>query len=130
SEVLHVNGSGRGRGRRFVLMLAPLLLAPLLLAGIAVPARPGGAAEPGDASPSQVADGLKLIQDISADAATAAGSDKAKAAQIADGIEAVWSKIEDTVRANDKDAYITFEDSFETLGAAAKAGDATKARKA
>ncbi|HKN37711.1 MAG TPA: hypothetical protein VJ456_01235 [Acidimicrobiia bacterium] len=118
-----MNGPGRAGHRHLF-----LLLAPLLLASIAVPAARSGAAESGDgASASQVAEGLKTIQDIAADAAVAAGKDKEKAQKTTDGIEAVWSKIEDTVRANDKDAYITFEDSFETLGAAAKAGDAKKA---
>src|SRR5581483_10121037 len=79
---------------------------------------------------AQVAEGLKTVQDIAADAAAAAGKDKATAVKIAAGIEAVWSKIEDTVRTNDKDAYITFEDSFDSLGAAAKAGDAKKAGQA
>jgi hypothetical protein len=74
-----------------------------------------------------VAGGLKTIQDIAADVATAAGRDKEKAQKIDDGIEAVWSKIEDVVRGNDKDAYIAFEDAFESLAAAAKAGDAKKA---
>jgi len=120
-----MNGPGRAGHRGLF-----FLLAPLLLASIALPAARSEAAEGGDASASQVAEGLKLIQDIAADAATAAQRDKDKATQIAGGIEAVWSKIEDVVRGNDKDAYITFEDSFESLGAAAKTGDAKKAAKA
>ncbi len=117
-----MNGPGQVRHRRFF-----LLLAPLLLASIAIPAAPSGAAEGGGSSASQVAEGLKTIQDIAADVATTAGKDTAKAAKINDGIEAVWKAIEGTVRANDKDSYIAFEDAFETLGAAGKAGDTKKA---
>ena len=124
-----MNGSDRPGHRRLVL----LFLASLLFAVVVVPAarsQRAEAAEAGEASASQVAEGLKLIQDIAADAATAAERDKAKATQISDGIEDVWKKIEDTVRGNEKDAYITFEDAFESLGSAAKAGDAKKAAKA
>ena len=119
-----MNAPGRGRRRHFFLFLALLVLA-----AIGAPAARGDAA---DAEPSaaQVAEGLKTIQDIAADTAAAAGKDKAKAEKIDEGIEAVWSKIEDMVRGNDKDVYITFEDSFESLASAAKAGDATKAAKA
>jgi hypothetical protein len=120
-----VHEPGRARHRRFF-----LLLAPLVLASIAAPAGRSGAA---DAEPSaaQVAEGLKTIQDIAADvAAAAAATDKAKAEKIDAGVEPVWKKIEDVVRGNDKDAYIAFEDAFESLAAAATAGDATKAAKA
>ncbi len=117
-----------GRVRRWAAVLG---LAPLLLLTVVFPATRSDAADDGDRVPAaQVAEGLKTVQDIAADAAAAAGQDKAKAGKIADGIEAVWSKIEDTVRANDQDAYITFEDSFDTLGAAARAGDAEKAGRA
>src|SRR5581483_11659088 len=114
-----VGSSGLVRRSAVVLWLAALVAAIVVV--------PGGRAG-GDAAPAgQVADGLNTVKDIAADAAAAAGQDKAKAARIADGIEAVWSKIEDTVRANDKNAYLTLEDNFDTLGAAAKAGDAKKA---
>src|SRR5581483_12009598 len=125
-EVLRVNGSGRSGLRRFGL----LWLAALIFGSVAGPAlrpAPARAAEEKTATDAQVAEGLKLIQDIAAEAAE---RDKDKATQIADGIEDVWKNIEDTVRGNDKDAYITFEDSFESLGSAAKAGDAAKAAKA
>jgi hypothetical protein len=117
--VLSVNGPGRVRHRLFLLL-------PLLLASIAIPAGRSDAAED-EVSAAQVAEGLKTIQDIAGDVALAAGRDKAKAEKISEAIEPVWSKIEDKLRDNDKDAYITFEDSFETLAAAAKAGDAKKA---
>lgn len=119
--------SGLVRRSAVVLWLAALLLAIVVVPGH----RAHAATDGGDAAPAgQVADGLNTVKDIAADAAAAAGQDKTKAARIADGIEAVWSKIEDTVRANDKGAYLTFEDNFDTLGAAAKAGDAKKATSA
>ncbi len=98
----------------------------MLFASIAIPTTRSDAADDRGPSAAQVAEGLRTIQDIAADV-VAAGSDGEKAQKIDDGIEAVWSKIEDVVRGNDKDAYITFEDNFETLAAAAKAGDAKKA---
>lgn len=115
---------GRARGRRFFLLLAPLVLASIVA--------PAGRSEAADAEPSaaQVAEGLKTIQDVAADVAAAVASDKAKAQKLDAGIEPVWKNIEDVVRGNDKDAYIAFEDAFEALAAAATAGDATKAAKA
>ena len=124
-----MNGSDRPGHRRFV----KVLLASLVFGLIAAPAARSARAEAAEGAPAtaaQVAEGLKLIGDIAADAAKAAERDKDKATQISDGIEDVWKNIEDTVRGNDKDAYITFEDAFESLGAAAKAGDAAKADKA
>jgi len=116
-----VNEPGQVGRRRFF-----LLLAPLLFASIAIPTTRSDAADDRGPSAAQVAEGLRTVQDIAADVA-AAGSDGEKAQKIDGGIEAVWSKIEDVVRGNDKDAYISFEDNFETLAAAAKAGDAKKA---
>ncbi|HEV7863601.1 MAG TPA: hypothetical protein VGR20_12905, partial [Acidimicrobiia bacterium] len=101
----------------------------MLLASIAIPAARGDAAED-TVSAAQLAEGLKTIQDIAADVAAATGKDKVQAQKINEGIEPVWKKIEDTLRANDKDAYIAFEDGFEALGAAATAGDAKKAGEA
>ena len=112
-----MNEPGQVGRRRFF-----LLLAPLLFASIAIPTTRSDAADDRGPSAAQVAEGLRTVQDIAADVA-AAGSDGEKAQKIDGGIEAVWSKIEDVVRGNDKDAYISFEDNFETLAAAAKAGD-------
>jgi hypothetical protein len=79
---------------------------------------------------AQVAAGLKQIQDISAEAAKAVGSDQAKAQQLSDEIEPVWSTIEGTVKANDVESYLTFEDSFAALKNAAESGDTSKAQDA
>jgi pyruvate dehydrogenase E2 component (dihydrolipoyllysine-residue acetyltransferase) len=123
-EVLSVNGPGRVRRRRFFLWLAPVMLA-----SIAVPAARGEAAEQ-TVSPTTVAEGLKTIQHSGEEVAEYAGQDKVKAQKYAAEVEPVWGLIEDTIRANDKDAYVAFEDAIEGLEAAATAGDAKKAEEA
>ena len=109
-----------GSGRRFF-----LLLAPLLAASIALPV-PAGAAEGTRLSPREVAEGLQTIQVIAGDVVSA-GANQAKAEMIAEGIEPIWARIEDTIKANDQGSYATFEKGIEGLEAAAKAGDAAKA---
>jgi hypothetical protein len=123
-EVLSVNGPGRVRRRRFFLWLAPVMLA-----SIAVPAGRGEAAEQ-TVSPTTVAEGLKTIQHSGEEVAEYAGQDKVKAQKYAAEVEPVWGLIEDTIRSNDKDAYVAFEDAIEGLEAAATAGDAKKAEEA
>jgi hypothetical protein len=81
-------------------------------------------------SAAAVASGLTQIRDIAAQAAQAVGSDKAKAQKLNELIEPVWKRIEGTVKANDSDAYITFEDSFAELGKAVDDGDSAKAQQA
>ena len=119
-----MNEPGQVR-RRFFALLALVLAAPLALAVTAPAAHAADKSD--DPSATEVAEGLHTIGDIAADVAGATARDKATAAKIDEGIEAVWSKIEDVVRGADKNAYITFEDSFESLAAAAGAGDAKKA---
>jgi hypothetical protein len=94
------------------------------------PASATAAPEDARAPDEQVATGLKQIQDISAEAAKAVGSDQAKAQQLSDEIEPVWSTIEGTVKANDIESYLTFEDSFAALKDAAGSGDTAKAQDA
>lgn len=77
-------------------------------------------------SAAAVKTGLTSIQELASQIA-AAGSDKAKAASLDEGIEPLWSKIEGTVKANSADSYLAFEDAFAVLEAAAKDGDAAKA---
>jgi hypothetical protein len=93
----------------------------------------------GDASPApeeqrvsaaEVATGLRQIDDTAKGIAEKAGTDKAAAQQLDARIEPAWQKIEGTIKSNDQDAYITFEDSFAMLGNAAGDGDAAKARTA
>jgi hypothetical protein len=75
-----------------------------------------------------VSEGLVAIDGIAAQIA-AAGSDTGKAKPLADQIEPRWSKIEDTVRANSKDAYVALEDAFAVLEDASRSGDAAAAAK-
>lgn len=79
---------------------------------------------------AEVSTGLEQIQGITGQMASAVGSDKAKAQDLNEQIEPTWEKIEGTVKANDSEAYITFEDSFAALGKAAESGDTAKAQEA
>ena len=79
---------------------------------------------------AEVTAGLHQIQDITGQVAQAVGSDKATASDLNEQIEPVWQKIEGTVKANDSEAYITFEDSFAALGKAVDSGDSAKAQEA
>jgi hypothetical protein len=124
-EVFSVDGSGRVRCRRFLLWLAPVVLASIVL-----PAAGSGAADDAKPSASKVAEGLKGVLHAAEEAAEYTGTDKAKAQKEWDEAHESWEGIEDTIRDNDKNAYIEFEDALEALGAAAKAGDAKKAEAA
>jgi hypothetical protein len=79
---------------------------------------------------AEVATGLKQIVTVTADLAKAAGSDKNRAKSLHEQIEPVWHGIEGTVKANDRDAYLAFEDSFALLKRAADDSDAAKATEA
>lgn len=79
------------------------------------------------ASAAEVSKGLRQIETTAAEVA-AAGVDKARATRAAGRIEPVWETIEGTVKANDPDAYIAFEDAFALLENAADQGDAAKAQ--
>ena len=76
---------------------------------------------------SDVTIGLGKIVKIAAEIAVVVPTDKARAKDLVGSIEPVWSTIEGTVKANDEDAYITFEDTFALLKTAATEGDTTKA---
>jgi hypothetical protein len=79
------------------------------------------------AGAAEVTTGLGKISSLSAQISLAAGADAKAAKDLNDGIEPAWQAIEGTVRANDKDLYIRFEDDFAALSKAAAAGDGTKA---
>ena len=79
------------------------------------------------ASAAQVTVGLGKIGGIVGQVGLAASADAKSAKQLNEGIEPEWEKIEGTVRANDKDLYLRFEDDFAALGKAAAAGDGPKA---
>jgi len=77
---------------------------------------------------AEVTVGLGKINSIAAQVGLAASADAKSAKELNAGIEPAWQAIEGTVRANDKDLYIRFEDDFAALGKAAAAGDGTKAQ--
>ena len=104
----------------------PLLLISAVVTCATFTAGPAGAAEE-KASPNTVAAGLQKIQDIAIGSAEAVGKDNAKAEQLQGDIEPVWQEIEDTVRANDSNAYVALEDSFTLLKIAAKGADPSRA---
>lgn len=93
----------------------------------ATTASTSSAPEDNRASAADVAKGLKDI-DAVAKAMVAAGSDKAKLKAEDERIEPIWEEIEGTIKANDQDTYITFEDTFAVLEKAAEDGDAASAK--
>jgi hypothetical protein len=105
-----------------------LLLVPALLvcAAIALPAARSDAADGAKVPASEVAEHLATIQVIAGDVVSA-GTNKAKAAMIAEGIDPIWSRIEATIKANDGNSYATMEKGFDGLVEAARAGDTAKA---
>ena len=56
-----------------------------------------------------MAEALNTIQVIAGDVVSA-GANKAKAAMIAEGIEPIWARIDDTINANDQKSYASFEE--------------------
>lgn len=76
---------------------------------------------------AEVATGLAKIDTSAKAVAAQTGADKAKAEEASGQIEPVWQEIEGTIKANDKDSYLAFEDNFALLENAAKNGDTAKA---
>jgi len=86
------------------------------------------APEEARASDADVAAGLHTNTGIGDDVAAAVrASDLAKASDLVEKIEPAWSKIEGTIKANDEDTYLAFEDAFAAIGLAVKDGDTTRA---
>lgn len=81
------------------------------------------------ASAAEAAEGLRKIDQLAKEIAGSAGTDKAKAASLDGQIEPTWKPIEDIVKANDQDTYLTMEDNFAVLEKAADDGDAAAATK-
>jgi hypothetical protein len=79
---------------------------------------------------AEVTAGLGKINSISGQIALAATADAKAANELDATIEPVWQAVEGTIRANDKDLYIRFEDDFAALSKAAEAGDGAKAQQA
>jgi hypothetical protein len=119
-----------------VAAVAALLTAPVLLVGCSsssnTPETQGSATpapEEVTTSPQAVTAGLQQIKAIAAQV-KAQIADKTSATKLDEGIEPVWASIEGTVKKNDSDAYLAFEDAFALLADAASSSDATKATSA
>jgi hypothetical protein len=76
-------------------------------------------------SSAAVAAGLRQVTTLAGQIA-AAGTAKDAATSLADQLEPIWQTIEGTVKANDQNAYLAFEDNFALLATGAQAGDAAK----
>jgi len=82
------------------------------------------------ASAKDVATGLGRLETLTNQVALAVSADARAAKTQAEGIEKIWEPIEGTIRANDKDSYIRFEDNFAALEKAADSADSAKAQSA
>ena len=109
----------------------------LAIAGVACGGGGSSSKSKGETSPApedqrapaaQVTAGLGTIGGIVGQVGLAAGTDAKSAKELHTSIEPEWQKIEGTIRANDKDTYIRFEDDFAALGKAVAAGDSAKAQ--
>lgn len=86
------------------------------------------APEEARASDADVAAGLKTITGVGDQIAAAVkAGDSATASDLVEKIEPAWSKIEGTIKANDEEVYLSFEDAFAAMGLAVKDSDSTKA---
>jgi hypothetical protein len=83
------------------------------------------------ASDAEVAAGLAtMTTTVHQRAAPVEAGSKNTAATLDAKIEPTWQPIEGTIKANDPDAYITFEDNFAVMSNAVKDTDADKANQA
>ncbi|MDT7595815.1 MAG: hypothetical protein QOJ06_1361 [Pseudonocardiales bacterium] len=120
---------------------ASLVLVVISVVGLAACSSGGGtsaaptsatsaAAAPEQPAPAaDVAMGLRKIDQIAKQIAETAGTDKARAVSLDGQIEPIWKQIEDTVKQNDQDTYLTMEDNFAVLEKAADEGNAAEAAK-
>ena len=123
--------------RRFSLILALVGIAGLVGCSSGgdtsvAPATSAPASQVQQAQPSSAADvatGLRKIDQLAKDTAASAGTDKTKATSLDSQIEPTWATIEDTVKQNDQNTYLTMEDNFAVLEKAADDGDAAAATK-
>jgi hypothetical protein len=81
------------------------------------------------ATATDVATGMRKIEQIAKQIAETAGTDKAAAVSLDGQLEPIWKQIEDTVKRNDQDTYLAIEDGFAVLEKAADEGDAAAAAK-
>jgi hypothetical protein len=93
------------------------------------PSSPPAASGNQPVTATDVATGLRKIEHTAQEIAKVAGTDKARAVSLADEIEPAWKPIEDVVKKNDQNIYLTMEDNFAVLEKAADDGDAAAAAK-
>jgi hypothetical protein len=79
---------------------------------------------------AEVADGLGKLKDITNDIGSSASSDNNHAKDLQGQIEPIWESIEGTIKANDSNAYLTFEDQFAVIGKAVEQKDDSSAKTA
>jgi hypothetical protein len=99
--------------------------------------QPAVGTEHGDLAPedvhapdAEVADGLGKIKGIVDEIGTSAATDNNHAKDLQGEIEPIWASIEGTVKANDSNAYLTFEDQFAVIGKAVTQKDESSAKTA
>ena len=120
---------------------ASLLLVAISVVGLAACSSGGGtsagptsatsaaAAPERPASATDVATGMRKIDQIAKQIAETAGTDKARAVSLDGQLEPIWKQIEDTVKHNDQDTYLAMEDNFAVLEKAADEGNVAEAAK-
>jgi len=81
-------------------------------------------------SDAAVAAGLAQISATAARVATAVETGDDTASDLDETIEPKWQAIEGTIKENDADSYITFEDNFAVLSKAVKDEDGAQAKDA
>jgi hypothetical protein len=80
------------------------------------------------ASDAEVAAGLKKLQSQAGEVVAAARGDDGDGASAAWGeLHETWESVEGTIKDNDEDAYLAFEDAIAALKTAAEKPDADKA---
>ena len=78
----------------------------------------------------EVADGLGKLKGIANDIGNSASSDNNHAKDLQGQIEPIWESIEGTVKANDSNAYLTFEDQWAAIAKAVEQKDDSSAKTA
>lgn len=79
---------------------------------------------------SEVADGLGKIKGIVDEIGTSVSSDNKHAQDLQGEIEPIWESIEGTIKSNDSNVYLTFEDQFAVIGKAVEQKDESAAKTA
>ena len=79
---------------------------------------------------AEVADGLAEIVRVSPQVAAAVPDDEEGARELVDQVETAWLLIEGTIKRNDPDAYLSFEEGIARLRKSVREGDPDEASRA